>query len=375
MGPILSREASNRTRGKDTGSVLAAIDRCPACRNREEGIARAASFLAAGLNAPDGTDRYGHPGLLCFPHLQTIAPRLREPILVHILKLHESAVASVMESLRNGLDITLLRALRLVAEDDKRPDLYPTDRISETSRIIRDPVGDFLRMLSDESACPVCLEARRAWAEWMQWLKEAIPRGWEVNDLLPTCPEHVRATVRLGDYSLASLTVRKALAAVLDLCCLAIDALATSPVPERGRTLHRFVLSIRGSNPRLREARHVIARTLPCPVCNRLAVARDRILALLFALLETPHHRSAYDRGYGLCLKHFSRAMALRPPTIARAILTDVEAAKLDLLQWELEESLRKDAWSNRPEAPGAEHTAWRRAIERFSGSFAGGDG
>ncbi|HSQ53738.1 MAG TPA: hypothetical protein VLM86_00515 [Candidatus Bathyarchaeia archaeon] len=53
----------------------------------------------------------------------------------------------------------------------------------------------------------------------------------------------------------------------------------------------------------------------------------------------------------------------------------EVEAAKLSLLQWELEEFMRKDAWMFRPEEAGAERTAWIRAVRRFSGFFPECDG
>ncbi|MEK7993311.1 MAG: hypothetical protein AAB403_05850 [Planctomycetota bacterium] len=219
IGPILSREASKRARRKDTGSVLAAIDRCPACRNLDEAVARAASFLAVGLNDPAGMDRYAHPGLLCFPHLQAIVPRLSAHVLGRILNLHESTIVSAMESLpnphgrtpvissteRNDPDSELMRALRLVADDDKRPDLYPIGQISGTSSKTRDPVGDFLQTLPDDNACPVCMEVCRAWTEWMAWLGDAVLRGREVDDVLPACPEHVRAAVCAGDVSLAFL--------------------------------------------------------------------------------------------------------------------------------------------------------------------------
>jgi hypothetical protein len=382
--PILARIASKQARGEDTGSILAVTDHCPACRNGADAVARNASFLAAGLETDAGMDLYGHPGVLCFPHLQTIAPRLSELILGRVLNLHEAAIASSTESLTklhataswvsstawNDPDGALMRALCLIADDDGRPDLYREGRTSVTSRIFRDPVGDFLESLSDDGSCPVCMEVRRAWDEWIGWNKDALARGWEATDVLPTCPEHVRAAIRLGDYSLASLTVRKALAAALYQCCLAIGALAPCQVPKGGRSLRRFARTILGSNPRKRDALHFIGRTTPCPVCNRLATARDRSLALLFALLESPQHRASFARGYGLCLKHFSRATELKPPPAAGTILAEVEAARLSCLQWELEESQRKDAWSNRPEAPGSEHTAWKRAVLRFSGSF-----
>lgn len=388
IGPILSREASTRERRKNTVSVLAAIDRCPACRNMDEAVARAASFLAVGLNDPSGVDRYGHPGLLCFTHLQTTVPLLSAPVLGRVLNSHESAAASAMESLANAhvmtslfspmewndLDRTLLRALLLVTEDDRRHDPYPTGRFSGGSTKDRDPVGDFLETLADEDACPICMEVCRAWTEWMEWLEDAIPRGWEVKDVLPSCPEHVRTAVHRGNAPLAVESVRKIITAVLDQVRLGIEILSPSASPDRGRILLRVGNAIWGSNRRLRATRDIIGRPLPCPVCNRLAAARDRSLALLFALLETPHLRASFERGYGLCLNHFSCAMALGPPPAVRAILAEVEAARLARLQWELEESLRKDAWMYRPEAAGTEHTVWRRAVQRFSGSFVGGD-
>jgi hypothetical protein len=113
-----------------------------------------------------------------------------------------------------------------------------------------------------------------------------------------------------------------------------------------------------------------IGRPLPCPVCHRLSVARDRALLLLFALLESPQHQALFAKGHGLCLRHYSRALTLKPPEGIREILTEVQAARLSLLEWELEESLRKDSWTFRPEAAGTERTAWSRAIRRFSGSF-----
>jgi hypothetical protein len=179
IGPILSRDASKRARGKEMGPVLAMIDRCPACRNRDDTVARNASFLAAGLNTPAGMDLYGHPGMLCFPHLQAIAPRLSELVLGRILNLHEAAIASSMESLTklhamtsgvsstgwNDPDGALMRALHLVADKNKRLDLYPIGRISGGSPAARDPVGDFHEMLFNEDGCPVCTEMRRAWPE------------------------------------------------------------------------------------------------------------------------------------------------------------------------------------------------------------------
>jgi len=236
----------------------------------------------------------------------------------------------------------------------------------------RDPVGDLLQGLRRADVCPVCLEVRRAWIEWIGWLDNAAFQALAIDDLLPTCPEHVWPTVHLADAFLAVATARQALSTALWDLHIAIRILKPPPPKDRERPVERLKRVLSGPRRRLREARGVLARAVHCPVCARLAVARDRTLALLFALLEDPQHLATVESSYGLCLKPFSRALALDPSPEIRRVLIEVETAKLTRLQWELEESLRKGAWNWRPEAIGTEGTAWRRAVLRFSGSLTG---
>ena len=204
----------------------------------------------------------------------------------------------------------------------------------------------------------------------MAWLTDNHSGSDDVCDLLPVCPAHLRATFHLGNRRIAIRSIRNA----LDLACsqvrLGLKLLVPPPVPDRGKPRFRPGRLFQREEKPFREVRRVIGRPLPCPVCHRLSTARDRALILLFALLESPQHQARFERGNGLCLKHFSRALTLKPHEGVRAILTEVQIARLALLQWELEESMRKDAWTFRPEAAGTERTAWARAIHRFSGSF-----
>ena len=108
-------------------------------------------------------------------------------------------------------------------------------------------------------------------------------------------------------------------------------------------------------------------------MCNHLSEVRDRSLRLLFALLKGKPGRTAMENGYGLCLKHFSRALTLRPDGEVRRFLVEVESARLSLLLWELEEARRKASWSVRPEPRGTESWAWKRGIWRFSGRWGNG--
>ncbi|HMJ50414.1 MAG TPA: hypothetical protein VK440_07610, partial [Burkholderiales bacterium] len=119
---------------------------------------------------------------------------------------------------------------------------------------------------------------------------------------------------------------------------------------------------------RLSESREIVARRIPCPACTRLDVATDQALNLLFCLLEEPGNRRAFENGYGLCVKHFSRALARADGVPVAGVIVNIESAKLARLGWELDETLRKESWSARPETKGTEQTAWRRAIDRYCG-------
>ena len=382
----LSRYRAGRIKGERPGSTLAPNDRCPACRDREEGTEGGAFWLAKLLDDPAGADRYARPGMLCYPHLGAVTPRVSAHTLDRLLTTHEAAMVSAMESLaklraelsrdasdgRQDLVKALLPALRLAVGHDTGDSPYPSLHQAQASSEKKDPVGDLLEGLRRGDACPVCLEVRRAWLEWFGWLDHAPSRVLHADDLLPTCPEHVWSVVDLGGAFLAVATAEQALGATLSRVSMAVRLLKPTPPPSRERPVERLKRVLWGPRHRLRAAREVLAHGPRCPVCERLAVARDRILSLLFALLEDRQHLATVESSYGLCLKHFSRALALDPSPEIRRVLIDVETSKLTRLQWELEESLRKGAWNWRPEAIGTEGTAWRRAVLRFSGSLTG---
>ncbi len=383
----LSGQLSLGPRKRRRGTALAAYDPCPPCQEREDRAASAAFFLVNLVENCGRIDDYGNPGMLCFPHLQAVSSLVSAPTLERILVLPEEAMASAINSLtekqddlwrtpgvdRQELLDSLLPALRLAVGHDRRLGAFPSLEEQMVLPGARDPVADFLQGLSRGDACPVCLEVRRAWIEWMRWLDDAVRQGFDVNDLLPTCAEHVWPTIHQGDKCLASVTVEKVLKDILGQLGTALRALRPSPDPGRGRPVHRLKeFLLRPRRARLMAAREILASPLRCPVCARLTEARDRALYLLFALLRDRRYRAAMESGYGLCLKHFSRALALAPAAGVREFLVELEVAKIALLLWELEEAMRKRSWSARPEPQGTEGTAWREAVRRFSGSMAG---
>jgi hypothetical protein len=383
VGEMLSRDRSRRLTGKGSIPSLASPDTCRACVDRDDATGRALSSLVPVIEQAESDCRL-LVGSLCFPHVQTFISQVSRDLLLRIVPFYETTLSAAVDMVgaerENAEDLqpdqdtsrndSVLLALHLVAGDDGTSGLFPPFLGQYPQSAIRNPVADFLKDLSADEECPVCKEIRRSWTEWMAWLTDNHSGSDDVCDLLPVCPAHLRATFHLGNRRIAIRSIRNA----LDLACsqvrLGLKLLVPPPVPDRGKPRFRPGRLFQREEKPFREVRRVIGRPLPCPVCHRLSTARDRALILLFALLESPQHQARFERGNGLCLKHFSRALTLKPHEGVRAILTEVQIARLALLQWELEESMRKDAWTFRPEAAGTERTAWARAIHRFSGSF-----
>jgi hypothetical protein len=364
--------------------ALGRSDPCPVCRAREASAQRAAFWLPRLIEHAPTAERYGQPGLLCRPHLGLVLPHVGAQTCERLLIVHGAAMRAALESLmelsahlarlgREGhadLEKALLPSLRLAIGHDRAPGIPLTPEALAAAPGPRDPVGDLLRSAGQMEACPVCLEMRRAWLEWACWLREAATPPDPLDDRLPTCASHVWPIVRAGGTSLALAAARQALRAALGPIESADRVLHPPPVRSPDRGLARLRRAVREPRARRRLAREIMAREVPCPVCWRLAGAADGTLTLLFAVLEDRHHRAVVERGYGLCLRHYARALALDPPAPARAVLRALLAARLAPLEWELEECLRKSGWDARPEATGTEGSAWRRAVLRFSGSW-----
>jgi hypothetical protein len=346
---------------------------CPPCRDRKEIEDRSLFWLLPVLEDPSEAACYGAPGLLCFPHFRAIVPRLSRPTFERLLGIHATAVSGAQATLSAlpAEHARLTTPLAMAVGANPEIELPPIEG-SGLPRGGRDPVDDLLKALARGWACPVCLEARRAWIEWMCWLEAASRRGEDCDDCLPTCREHAWATVRRDTSDLALATARHVLRVSADALYHSAEAVRSSTTRRPSSWLSRAVATLVRPRPDER-AREPLIHVAPCAICERLTVAEERTLSLLFALLLDPHHRAAVDAGYGLCLKHFVRALGLGPAPAIRKALLDIETAKLARLEWELEEACRKSGWQYRPEARGAETTAWRRALLKFSGSLTDG--
>jgi hypothetical protein len=383
---VLARMLGQSPRAEGTEVTLLTADLCPPCRSRRESAARGIFWVARLLRDPQHADRYAQPGLLCLPHLQGLIPWISRPVLDRLLSLHADALRSAIKSLdgvqveRDGnaepapdTEDAVGRMVRLVAGDQGAVG-FPSLGDAQPSSGTRDPIAELLEVVRWGGRCPVCSAARQAWIEWVRWLDGAIADGQVVDDLLPTCPEHVSAFVQVGRQALGVATASRALSVALSRLEEASKTLR-SPMPHYpARPVAQLVEAVAGPRRRERQARAGLVREAHCPACRRLDVAEERTLALLFALAGDRAHRPDIERGYGLCAPHFRRALALEPPEDVRQGLIEIEAAKLARLEWELDEAMRKVGWEYRPEATGTETGAWRRALMKLSGSLADED-
>jgi hypothetical protein len=363
--------------GGDSPRLTRTAD-CPVCLSRDEVARRVGFWLGRGLDQFLDESSYGRPGTVCLPHLRVTLRYMSDAIIRSFLRIHRETLTDVLKTrldvaqIAGSAEATGGSALRLcldLAVGHRRPTPFPPAGGAEIQPRAKDPIGDLVEALARKNVCPVCLEVRRAWVEWLQWTERAVRRGDELADVLPSCHGHVWGFVDAGSPELAVAVTRHALTVAAGTVGLAVDILDKVPSPPPGRPLVSLDEKLFGPARRLRRTRAEIARMPECPVCRRLAVASERLLQLLFALMEDRHHGSTIEGGYVLCVQHLGQALSLGPPLTLRRALLEIEASRLATLEWELEESLRKSSWSWRPEAMGREASSWSRAVVKFSGS------
>jgi len=352
-------------------SDLPSLSACPACVSARFSASFATRLLSSVLQREERS-AYGKPGVLCLPHLRALAPALSPEILRRVVTTHGWELISakcILEAANDGNGeaaavSSVLRVTELLVGTDPNPSGLYAAAPMNGRREPRDPVRQFASSLEAPLACPVCLEIRRARREWIAWLRDAAATGPDISDLLPLCPEHLWACVTTGSMTLAPAAVRNAFMQERSRVQRTFQALTALP---RAQTPWKRLRGARKASLRLASrALQVLESCPPCPVCQRLDEAESRAIILLLALLQEGRHEAALERGHGLCMPHFRRAMA-EAGQKERPRLIRLERAKIAALEWELDEARRKGVWSSRPEARGEEQRAWIRALRRFA--------
>ncbi len=372
--PDIQRSFAERMRRGDASiNIVLEPGYCIVCDQQHDFERREGFFLSLLLEG-SGVGCYGSPAVLCMPHLLRFVDHLDHDQLKSVIAIHDNRLAQLRQRLDRARDecddatvaAAADTAIRLVLGLPHRhapplADAAPAEFAGE-----RDPIRRMRKYMAQPRACPVCLEVSEACLQWAGWLAAAAEESGDLTDVTPLCRHHVWQSRAVGGtalaYRLADVAIRETQARFA-FAQRSIDAQPGGPrlLPERFR-------AIRGRRHRRADALTSLRQGRECLLCRRAHGARDRALQLIAALLQESSGRRAFERGYGLCLPHAARAFTLTNDPVANKIVAATMHARLAVLRWEIEEQLRRYAWTARPEGHGAEADAWRRATARFSG-------
>ncbi len=355
---------------------------CPVCASSKTTITRTLWFFNKLLKNGSAFADYGHPGILCFNHLQLLVKKATPEIIHRLIPFHNKAISNALNAMKHAnssqiragiMDNTCKTGLDLsIGSVSNHNDQIFLHRIYNKDPVM-DPMTGFIASLENTECCPVCLYENAALSRWINWLNEEIDTSEHPDDtmsgVLPTCREHVMACVHLGQPPLQFAVVYNALKATHTNILIAekqlnrLNRLHNAPLWQRFAKKNQNT----GDVGKI-DIREAVTSPIRCPACVNLKMAEKRAFDLLFALLEERRHKRSFENGYGLCVKHFIKASKAAPSNEILKFLVKVESAKLAFLKWELDEIMRKMAWDTRHEPKGREQSAWRRSIARFSG-------
>jgi hypothetical protein len=225
----------------------------------------------------------------------------------------------------------------------------------------RRSVSDRVRADLAGGSCPVCRASQRAEWRFLRWAAAEVDRRPEEVTL---CRAHLAdlATTGPGAGADASPGAQAVLAANLDGWLNRLDRYdaEVAEVTATGTGRRRSSRVRAAATERLVESP-------TCRACEAAEITAHRTAQLLDAAATDPALTAELDAAHGVCLRH---ALAGEPAT---GRFRDVLAARLRLLHWSLEESLRKDRWTTRWDVRGAELAAWSTAPALVDGrAYAG---
>ena len=295
------------------------------------------------------------------PHLPTLIGYLGDADITSVLAAHRRTLTELDASLStaatsaatNNPEASADRTIRVLLGPRQRPET-PSAALEFSDD--RDPVSRMRRRLRHLQSCPICAEIDDACAEWLHWLARQAETDDDLSDVLPLCREHVWQARCVGGPALAP----------------ALAATVLHEAEERLVYAEKAIERVRRAwfRPAARGAvLGSLGQSRECPLCRRAREAGQRAILLLTALLKDTDGRSAFESGYGLCVRHAAQALSLPDEQPAGNIIASTTHARLAMLRWEIEEQLRRGAWQARPERRGAESGAWLKAGARFAGT------
>lgn len=348
---------------------------CLACVRQKAHLTYVEQLLARLLRDPKVRPELPPTLAVCLPHLRALAPFL-DPQALQLLA----------TGLRERLAAADPRAALSWTWGAPPPPTPPTPEICVADE--RSTTLDVLRKVLAAPGCAVCRAEAVAVGQYNAWLEREIRTApnatWRNGVAL--CPSRGWQFARsAAQDAVAQLGAAVQLFWTERLAELA-EALTAAPTGGLGRRWAFVPATIEGRHGSRREAFLTAVgnalrsprrttrtnadrafRCAPCPVCHAAETARERTLSLIAASLGDPGVEQAYKAGDGVCWRHLPGAVT-RAQSSEAALALHTARVRLAVLNWELEEYLRKQSWDTRHEARGPEGGAWQRAARLLSG-------
>ena len=373
MIPLLAEEFIHEDRVQQV--FFGASNACPACAHGNRVVSRHAGRLARQFSSARNQAQRRWLDSLCIRHFQIVTDALKPDIRMAAFRQYvdtlERAARTKRLRSRRALDALPLEhgaaalhpALELIAGRRVPEPYHNGDAIAEVLQ--RCPT--LAEGIAYAEACPICLEldrARRRWIHDVPVAAEFRQIGWL---FFPTCPEHLWTVVRLGDPKLTAIVVTHALHVAIGHIQQEIAALVRAAEIEEELAQEAAGIARSGTRPgrKTEVQKPITVRPTRCPGCERLAIAEDHATGSMLELLQQRKYRNAFNRGYGLCMKHFAQVYLIAPKGVLRSMLAQGQRDRLGGFALMFDEMVRaapEHGTTVMGEAP------WRTALHRFCG-------
>lgn len=219
-----------------------------------------------------------------------------------------------------------------------------------------------------QPGCPVCRLEQQSVAHYLdsQFYENVNSPKWRdrLNASLGFCHEHAWLTAdqHLGDALGFAIIYGDVIHTVL-------NRLKDKSRPRATRhwtsLLQRFPEKARSLVERMLYA---FTPQKPCPACQHRDETTQHILSVLIQALKTEEMIEAMGGSEGLCLPHLRLALEhASDPEVAEKLLS-IQQAKLEMLESELAEFIRKNDYRFKSEGFGKEGDAWLRTVGLIAG-------
>lgn len=349
--------------GRDV--LFASAHACPACRYLERTRSGVLSRSAAGLQNREKALR--QTPALCYAHycgMIGVTDAANVPELA-ATELDRFPSAAVFPTSANAPD-DRPSALTLVAGSAMLFETWVQQcgKALERWALEWDVPGD---VRDAPEACPICVAMLRDLRRRIENAKRAVRLGLDGWTVFPNCAPHLWLFARLAGTKVAERASEHAAAMIADMLRSGIATLASERqrIEEDAKSVWHKPIS---PAYLLGLERRYVTNLRPCAVCEGVAVARERAVDEFLALVRKRRSRDQFERGYGMCMKHFAHAFLFAPKGAVRDAVAAVQSQRLSALHRELSESLDRLSGSASVRSDGIESPLWKEAVYRFSG-------